>query len=283
MRILSTLFYMLLSILGMSVVSFLILLGVQLYRGKIVPGDLHSVMRVIGGTKRIMIPTEEYDRYLEFARDEEGARAELEQNRGLPETRVPAAMRAQETIAAQQENLDVLNRLLAAEKKAVEDVRAEVEAQKTQVANLRRALGAEREKNAIVDRDAATLKLRNMLAEMDAGDIAAFLTEITQDPSQGGPTEAARIIRDHLQADFSAEVLGEMAQPERQRVIPLLENRFAGVPADAVVRIFADNRMSPGEQLVYMLQMNPQQALGVYLRLPAETQEQIAPRLLRGN
>lgn len=283
MRALSTMFYMLLSILGLSVISLGGLIGVQLFRGKITAGDLHSVMRVIGGTHRVIIPGEQYDRFLAYARDEEGARAELEMNRGLPETRVPAVMRAQETMSAQQENLDVLNRLLAAEKRAVADVRAEVEAQKTQVANLRAALDSEREKNAIVDRDAATSKLRNMLAEMDAANIAQFLTEVSLDPSQGGPTEAARVVRDHLQPDFSAEVLGEMPPAERQKVIPLLENRFAGVPPPAVAKIFADNGMGAGEQLAYMMQMNPRQALGVYLRLPPEAQEQIAPQLLREN
>ncbi len=283
MRFLSTIFYMVLSILGLSVISLGGLIGVQLFRGKITATDLHGIMRVIGGTHRIIIPSDQYTRFRDYMQDEQAARAELEANRGLPETRVPAAMRAQETQATQQENLEVLNRLLAAEKKAVEDVRAEVETQKAQVANLKRALESEREKNAIVDRDAATQKLRDMLAEMDAGNIAEFLTEVSLDPSQGGPGEAARIIRDHLTPEFSAEVLGEMPATERQKVIPLLENRYAGVPPAAVVQMFADAGMGAGEQLVYMLQMNPRQALGVYLRLPPAVQEQIAPTLLRGN
>lgn len=116
---------------------------------------------------------------------------------------------------------------------------------------------------------------------MDAGDVATFLTAIVRDPSQGGPPEAARIIREHLKADYSAEVLGEMLPLDRQKILPLLENRFAGVPPDAVVKIFADQKLSPGEMLVYMLQMNPQQAFGVYMRLPPETQEQLGQRVLR--
>jgi hypothetical protein len=282
MRFLSTVFYMILSILGLSVISFGALVGVQIYRNKITTTDLHSIMRVIGGTHRIIIPSDQYDRFVDYSSDEDSARAELDLIRGVPETRVPAAMRAREAQAAQQENLEVLNRLLAQEKKNVEDVRSEVEAQKIQVASLQRALNNEREKNAIVERDSATQKLRNMLAEMDAGNIAEFLTQISLDPSLGGPPEAARIIRNHLQADFSAEVLGEMPATERQKVIPLLENRFAGVPPDAVVAIFADNNMGAGEQLIYLQQMNPQQALGVYLRLPTETQEQMTPLIMRG-
>ncbi len=273
---------MILSILGLSVISFGALVGVQIYRNKITTTDLHSIMRVIGGTHRIIIPSDQYDRFVDYSSDEDSARAELDLIRGVPETRVPAAMRAREAQAAQQENLEVLNRLLAQEKKNVEDVRSEVEAQKIQVASLQRALNNEREKNAIVERDSATQKLRNMLAEMDAGNIAEFLTQISLDPSLGGPPEAARIIRNHLQADFSAEVLGEMPATERQKVIPLLENRFAGVPPDAVVAIFADNNMGAGEQLIYLQQMNPQQALGVYLRLPTETQEQMTPLIMRG-
>ncbi|MDR0362908.1 MAG: hypothetical protein LBJ46_09550 [Planctomycetota bacterium] len=283
MRFLFTLFYMVLSILGVSVIGFLCLIGVQYYRGKLAPADLHSIMRVIGGTNRIMIPNEQYERFVEFSKDEDAARLELEANRGLPETRVPAAMRAQEAEAAQRDNLEVLNRLLAAERQKVEEVRAEVEAQKLQVANLQRALNDEKEKNLIVEMDAATRKLRETLAGMDAEDVAAFLTAIVLDPSQGGPVEAARIIRDHLQSDFAAEVLTEMPVQERQRVIPLLENRFAGVPPTAVAQIFLDNNLSAGEQLAYLRQMNPQQALGVYLRLPPNIQEQISPELLRGN
>ncbi len=118
---------------------------------------------------------------------------------------------------------------------------------------------------------------------MDAGDIGLFLTDIVRDPSQGGAVEAARIMRAHLKADYAAEVLGAMPAPERQRVLPLLENQFAGVPPDAVVKIFSDQKMGAGEMMAYLLQMNPSQALGVYLRLPANVQEQMSPQLLRNN
>lgn len=281
MRMLSTMFYMLLSVLGLSVISLGGLIGVQLYRGKITGRDLHSLLRVVGGTHRVIIPGDQYTRYVEFSKDEDKAREELERNRGLPETRVPPAMRAQEAQAALQANLDVQNRLLDDQKKIIETLRAEVEGEKRQVENLQRSLTQERQKNAIVDRDEATAKLRKTLSEMDAGDIALFLTDIIRDPSQGGPPEAARIMREHLKADYVAEVLGEMAAVERQRVLPLLENQFAGVPPEAVVRIFTDRKMGPGEMMVYLSQMNPNQALGVYLRLPAPVQEQLSPRLLR--
>ncbi len=283
MRFLSTMFYMLLSILGLSVISLGGLIAVQYMRGKVSGRDLHSIMRVIGGTHRVIIPSDQYERFVEFSRDEVAARQELEQNRGLPETRVPQQMRAIEAQQAQQANLDVLNRLLEDQKNIIEQLRADVESQKRQVQDVRRALDTEREKNAIVARDAATAKLQKTLSEMDAGDIGTFLTEIIRDPSQGGPNEAARIIREHLKADFSAEVLGEMPVAERQRVMPLLENQFAGVPPDAVVKIFTDNRMSPGEMMVYLLQMNPTQALGVYLRLPSTIQDQMSPEILRNS
>ncbi len=281
MRFFSTAFYMLLSILGLSVISLGGLIGVQLYRGKLSAGELHSIMRVIGGTDRIMIPNDAYERYLAFAKDEEAARAELELNRGLPQTRVPAAMRARETQQAQQDNLDVQNRLLEDQKRLVEQLRGEVDANKRQVETLIRALDNEREKNALVEKDATTANLRKMLSEMDAGVIAIYLTEIIRDPSQGGPTEAARVMRDHLKPDFTAEVLAAVPAPERQRVMPLMENQFAGVPPDAVVKIFNDRKMSAGEMLVYMRQMNPNQALGVYLRLPADVQERMSPQILR--
>lgn len=283
MRILSTAFYMLLSILGLSVISIVGLVGVQLYRGKVTVGDLHSIVRVIGGTNRIMIPNDAYERYVEFAKDEKAAREIMERNRSLPESRVSPVLAAQEAREALQSQVEVQTRLLEEQKRMIENLRSEVEAEKRQVTGLQKALNDEREKNVIVERDEATAKLRKTLTEMDAGDVAAFLTEIVRDPSQGGPVEAARIIRSHLKADYSAEVLGEMPAPERQRVLPLLENQFAGVPADAVVKLFSDREMGPGEITAYMLQMNPSQALGVYLRLPSGTQEQLSPQLLRGS
>ena len=281
MRFLSTAFYMLLSILGLSVISLITLIGVQYFRGKVSGGDLHSIFRVIGGTHRIMIPNQAYERYVEFAKDEDKARAELESNRGVPESRDPPGMRAKEAQETQQASLEVQNRLLDDQKRVIENLRGEVDAQKRQVQSLVKALDDERQKRATVEADEATAKLRKTLSEMDAGDIGLFLTQIIRDPSQGGPPEAARIIRQHLKADFAAEVLGEMPAPERQRVIPLMENQYAGVPPEAVVKLFADNKMSPGEIMIYMQQMNPTQALGVYLRLPPAVQEQISPQLLR--
>lgn len=281
MRFLSTGFYMLLSVLGLSVISLGGLIGVQYMRGKITGRDLHSVLRVIGGTHRIIIPSDVYERYIEYAKDEKAAREELQRYRALPESRVPPGMRDQEAQAALQSQLEVQTRILDDQKQIIERLRADVEAEKRQVGNLQRSLNDERQKNAIVERDEATAKLRKTLTEMDAGDIALFLTDIVRDPSQGGPVEAARIMRAHLKADYSAEVLGEMAAPERQRILPLLENQFAGVPPDAVVKIFNDNKLGPGEIMVYLMQMNPSQALGVYLRLPANVQEQLSPQLLR--
>ncbi len=283
MRFLSTGFYMLLSILGLSVISLGGLIGAQYVRGKITARDLHSIMRVIGGTHRIIIPEASYERYVEFARDEAAALAELQKNRALPESRVPPGLRDQEAQAALQSQLEVQTRLLDEQKKVIERLRTDVEAEKTQVGDLQRSLDDEREKNALVARDEATAKLQKTLAEMDAGDIAQFLTDVIRDPSQGGPVEAARIVRNHLKADYSAEVLGEMGAPERQRVLPLLENQFAGVPPDAVVKIFTDQKMGAGEMMAYLMQMNPNQALGVYLRLPASVQEQMTPQLLRNN
>lgn len=281
MRALSTMFYMILSILGLSVISLGGLIGIQYFRGKITARDLHSILRVVGGTHRIIIPSDQYARYVEFSKDEQKAREELEKNRGLPETRVPPAMRAQEAQAALRSSAEVQNRLLEEQKRVIENLRTEVESEKRQVENLQRSLSQERQKNAAVDRDEATAKLRKMLAEMDAGDIALFLTDIIRDPSRGGPVEGARIIREHLKADYAAEVLGEIGAVERQRVMPLLENQFAGVPPDAVARIFQDRKMGPGEIMVHLMQMNPNQALGVYLRLPASMQEQLSPQLLR--
>ncbi len=281
MRLLSTAFYILLSILGLSVIVLAGLIGVQHYRGKLSTGDLHSIMRIIGGTQRIVIPNDVYTRYQQYAKDEKKALADLALIQGPPEMREPAVMRAREAEQAQQNNLEVLNRLLANEKRLVEQLRSEVEAQKKQVVDARRALDDERQKRLTVEMNEATQKLRKMLAEMDAGDVGLFLSQVIRDPSQGGPPEAARIIRDHLKADYSAEVLGEMQPMDRQRVLPLLENRFAGVPPEAVVKIFNDNKMGPGEIHEYLMQMNPQQVLGVYLRLPPEIQERIAPVLLR--
>ena len=281
MRYVSTAFYMLLSILGLSVISLITLIGVQYFRGKVTGGDLHSIFRILGGTHRIVIPNQAYERYLEFAKDETKAREELEMNRGIPETREPLGIRAKEAQETQQANLEVQQRLLDDQKRINEGLRAEVDAQKRQVQSLIKALDDERQKKATVEKDETTIKLRKTLSEMDAGDIGLFLSQIIRDPSRGGPTEAARILREHLKSDFAAEVLGEMTAPDRQQVIPLMENRYAGVPPEAVVKMFTDAKMSPGEMMIYMQQMNPTQALGVYLRLPAAVQEQISPQLLR--
>ncbi|MDR3077622.1 MAG: hypothetical protein LBV15_02535, partial [Planctomycetota bacterium] len=233
MRVLSTGFYMLLSILGLSVISLGGLVGVQLFRGELSPADLHGVMRVIGGADRIMIPSAVYNRFLEYAKDEEAARAELESNRGLPRARTPEAMQAQDLLALQREELELAKKQIEEQKAQFNSLRAELEARKRQVEALNSSLDDERKKNAMVNLADDTQKLRKTLAEMDAGNIAAFLANIIRDPSQGGAPEAARIIRQHLKADFSAEVLGEMPEPERQRVLPLLENPYAGVPPEA--------------------------------------------------
>lgn len=280
MRFLSTIFYMVLTIAALNFFFLLSLVGYQYFSGQVKADDLLGMLRILGGNQRVIMPSAEFDRYQEYLKDEEKVRAELDQKRGQPMTRETVDMRVKESEQVLRENLDVVNKLLVDEKKRVEDVRKEVEARKTEVQGLKKALDEEKLKNAMVEKDAVTAKLRKTLAEMDAGDIATYLSEIIRDPSQGGPVEAARIVRDHLKADYSAEVLGEMRPEDRQKILPLLENKYAGVPPEAVVSMFKTQKMSPGEELGYLLQMNPQQALGVYLRLPEADREQMAPKLL---
>ena len=281
MKHFTTLFYMFLSIAGISFIFLMGIIAFQYFSGNVGVADLQDMMKILGGQNRVVLPSPEFERFQAFKKDEAAARRELEENRGLPGTRVPAVLKAEESEAALRENLAVANKLLTEEKNRVLTVRAEVETQKKQLETLKKALDDERQKNALVEKDATTAKLRKTLSEMDAGEIGAFLTNIVRDPSLGGPVEAARIIRDHLKADFSAEVLGEIREDVKQKIIPLLENKYAGVPPDAVVKLFQNQNMSPGEQAVYLLQMNPQQALGVYLRLPSADQEELAQKLLK--
>jgi len=285
-RLLTTAFYIVLSIAGLNFFALAGIVGIQAARGKFTMDDAENILRVLGGRQRYVIPSTDFEEFQAFLQNREVFYRELENLRGLPETRVPAALAAAEAIRILNERDANSRKFLADEQERVQEVRREVDAQKTQLVALRKALDEERAKNAIVELDAMTQNLRRMLAALEEDNLAVYLTEIVRDPSRGGEKEAARIMRMHLTPRRQADVLDAIAESDpdvMQRIVPLLENLYAGVPPDAVVVLFRERPsgpVGPAEMRAYLIQMNSEQALGVYLRLDAREREALAPFLL---
>jgi hypothetical protein len=277
-RLLISWFYVMLASLGLTFLGVAGVVAAHVAFGKATGADLRNMVRVLAGTNRYVVPDANYQRYQEFLADEAKMRAASDELYGVNRERV-----ASQAIE-QQARRDLADAVAAGkadiqqEQRTILGLRDQLEVLKTQLDDERKKLAAEKAKNALVEADAMTKKLRATLAAMDAGVLAEHVAGVFR---ESGADEAARLLREHMVADLGAEVLAEIPEADvRQKIIPLLENKFAGVPPKQAVEVFRRNNMAPAEMAVYLKQMSAPQALGTYLNLTDAERVLLAPILL---
>lgn len=275
-------FYMLMSIMGLNFLVLMVVIAFQYGMGKIDKKDLVDMAMVLRGSHKFVMESDELERYRDYRERESELRDLLEKRIGTPYTQETEAMAKDEAVKSLKSNLDAAMILIKKEQQRVAETRQQVELLKTALSAERKKLTDEETRVLTAAQSDSMKKLVKTLANMDAADIAEHLSAIVNSPEQGkGPGEAARILRMHISPDQSAEILGEMKNPlDRQKILPLLENKYAGMKPASIIQSFEANKISIPERRQYLMQMNSGQALSTYLQMPRRIQEQLVPSLL---
>lgn len=274
--------YVFLSILALNFLVLLIFVASQYKLGKVSKADLVNIAYVLLGRKTYSMTEEEVMEYRSLlALREERHRIDALELGGL-ETQELSAEGLAEQIRLLREQHRIARDEQQQQLAGMERTRREIESLKTEAQKERERLNAVRRQRQQADLSERQQYLRDLLQAMDAEQIAAYLVNISE--GRGGPSEAARILRAHLPPAMSAEVTEAMPLAVLRQILPLIENQYADMEPDAVVKLWTtrgtDDYKTPPEIAEYLNHMTVKQAFEIFSLLDPQTRNEVE-RLLQ--
>ena len=277
MKRLTSLLYIMLSILALNFLIIIGFIGINSYTGRIEVAQLGNIARVLTGTAHFAaMDSAGYNEYQRFLVDKDALIKDMREKYGSIETQDAQRIAAQTELAVLRDKLGIATDQLASSRRETENVRRDVQALQRRLERQQMAFREEVARQAAVEIDRITKNFRKMVPQIDAGATARILNQMI-------PDEAARHIRDNFTSDYAAEVMNEIdeAFPDKAALLwPKLENKYAGSPADAIARLWTAGNFSAAEMAMYMHNMNSSQALATYLALPPSLRETLTPLLM---
>ena len=272
-RLLSSALYILLSIMGLNFLVIALFLLAQYMAGRVDGRQFANVARVLAGRAMPIEDPETYKRFLAVEADEAKYREELVRQYGSVAEGEEAARAARQVQADLQDKLAIAVAQLNDAANETLGVRRQVEELKTAIERQQRMFRDEVARRAAVEMDAQTRRFRAIMANTDAANTARLLEGLS-------PDEAARMMREHFPPDYSAEVSDEMRPEAWQAIFPKIENPYAGVTPEQIVRMWTDRQYGAAEMAVHLRNMNAVQALSVFLALPPALRDDLGPLLV---
>lgn len=274
--------YVFLSILALNFLVILIFVASQYKLGKVTKTDLVNIAYVLLGQKTYSMTEEEVKEYHELlALRDERRRMDAIELGGL-DTQDMSAEGLAEQIRLLREQQRLARDELQQQQAGMERTRREIETLKVEAQRERERLNTlrlQRERTELSERQQY---LRDLLQAMDAEQISAYLVNLSE--GRGGPAEAARIMRDHLPPNLSAEVTEAMPLAVLRQILPLIENRYADMEPGVVVKLWTtrgtDDFKTPPEIAEYLTHMTVKQAFEIFSLLEPQTRTEVE-RLLR--
>ncbi|MCX7934260.1 MAG: hypothetical protein N3A66_03265 [Planctomycetota bacterium] len=280
LRWLSAFFYSAICLLALNFFALIVFVSGQWLLGKVSAQDLGAIVDVLLGSRKYAMSREEIEDYARLRQEEEERRKRLEEEKGKPEVREPAAAAAREAMERLRSQRDELEATIAKEKETLAGLRQEIEALKAQVKKEQEALEERKRQDLKVAQSENRAKLIKTLANMDPAAIAKYFQQILKEQPRTGKYEVVRLCREYLRPDAVAEVLAAMPPADMQQILPLLENKYADLSAAEIAKRWRDPAQgdfkTPAEMAELLKQMPFSQAFRVYLALDADARRQLA-------
>lgn len=266
------------SFAGATLLMIAAFIGTQVGLGNVKKSDLQQMLFVLRGHKRYTMSANEIAELQAFREEKAALEAQMTIDEGSLETRREAATSLRRTMEMQRENFEVLKRQLESEQAKLSELTSRYTQLKEEYEDARKLHTDVRKQDEEVDTARQSEELMRTLVNMDAGDIATFLEGYM---ANNKPDAAADYLSRYTRPDFRAEVLTEMTAAGRQKILPLLANRYAGLtPEQVLERWQKEENLSPEQMHFRMLQMPVSQSFGVYFGLNPGVRAKLA-RLLQ--
>lgn len=267
----------LLSIAALLFLGFSLFVAGQVWRGKVAPDDLLDVLFVLRGDKRYAMNLKQIMEYRQLLEEKGEAEKKATEQEGEFETRVTAAQAAKEAREIQEENYAVLQASLKKEQQKLKALTSEYERLKAEVEATRKLNETIQQQDQSIAAAKRSEELKKTLANMDAADVGQFLEVFM---AQNQPEVAADYLLRYTKPDFRAEVLTEMTPDGRQKILPMLAYKYAGLsPSQVLERWNTQEHPAPEVMGAQLRKMPSAQAFGVYFLLDPATRTKLAPHL----
>lgn len=246
----------------------------QYTMGRMGAEDLLNVVRILAGHRVTSLTQSEVAEYRRLLREREARQQKEAEERGLGPVRYESADALEERMQRLRETARVLQDLIGEEQAKLEALRTRIEAAKADLAMEREMLAAIKNQQTTVRLSENAEETRQVLAALEAEVTAEYLGTLVQ---RRETDEAARILREHIPPELTAEILTEMDAPARQQILPLLENKYADLPPEAIVQRWNNvENPTPTQIAEYLRRMTVTQAFGVYMLLDPSQRNEVA-------
>ncbi len=274
--------YIVLTIMALQFMGLVLLIVGQLLTGNLASRDLLAMLFVLRGTHKYVKSDKEYERYQEYLKEEEAYWQQLETIKGPPPARRRAAEALEERREIQEENATVLQRMLEQERAENKALRASIESEKQELARLQKAIDEARERRTTETLNDKRQKLEKTLANMDEAQLAGYFSNLLRPNPEMGAREAARVMHAYMKGDRIAAVMEEMVAEDRQKILPVLEYKYAGWAAEKIAQAWARENLGAESMALYLKQMPTEKAFRILPYLDPDTKGKVV-RLLQSS
>ena len=258
---LGSILYIIMSVMAMNFLAVCIYLVMAYQLGFVSLADLEDMAMVLVGNRKYAMTKEQIIEYNELVRDRENRRKALTATEGSDDTRNASAAALNEMKKQLEEKIRALRELRAQHEIRLTDLRERIESLKKEYVKEKDNLQAWKLENSKVALAEKTDKMGRTLRALDPELIANYFLSIS-------PYDSARSIESYLTPDITAEVMAVLPERNLRQILPLLENKYAGMSPSAIAKAWTtpgtEDYKNPEQMAEYMKKMTVPEAFTVF-------------------
>lgn len=279
---LNSFFYIVMSIMAVNFLILVITLVVLNRLGICSVEDYKNMLQVLVGNRQYVLSREQIAEYVKLKDEKVAQEKGLDRTEGADSTRQASAEALRDVRKQLEERINALRELRTDQEQKLADLRASIEAVKAEYLKERTNLEDWKKQTTKSTLSAGFQQMQKTLRAMEPDTIATMFTGNMNNP--GGAEENARLIRQYLTPDMTAEVLSAMTERDVRQIVPLIEDKYSGMNPEAIAKAWSTPGTSdfktPEQMAQYLRNMTVAKAFTIFLQLDPKTRAELV-RLLK--
>lgn len=277
----SNVFFIAMSVMALNTLAMGIILAVLLGTGRLSKGDLYDIAQVLVGNHKYVLSKEQIREYDELKKEKAEAERQLAEVQGTRATREAGAREAMDMKKELEERSRAFKELRQQHESALAALREQIETARKEYVKEQQKLKDWKKEVTKAELSENFQKTKKILLAMDPQQIANYFIQIL--PSSGTP-EIARIVRQFLTPEITAEVLGNIPDRELKKILPALEDRYAEMTPAAIVHAWTtpgtENYKTIEQMALHLKHMTPTRAFTIFTLLDPKIRAALVQHLI---
>ncbi len=276
----SGILYIIMSVMAMNFLALAIYLIVALQLEFITPTDLEDMVWVLVGNRKYAMTKEQINEYNDLVADREQRKQNLTATEGSDDTRNASAAALNEMKKQLEERIRALRALRNQHEQRLADLRQQIETLKKDYVKEKENLQNWKIENTKASLAEKTDRMGRTLRALDPELIANYFLSIS-------PYESARAIDSYLTPDITAEVMAALPIRNQRQILPLLENKYAGMSPAAIAKAWTtpgtSDYKNPEQMAEYMKKMTVSDAFTIFTMMQPRIRADLVRLLISTN